>query len=88
MIGLNIDEKHLPGVILNLDIAAEMSNSLDALIIKDDDSMAISFTLSSPLMIDGTEDASAIAKAVRDRKTSAVDVIKNCLQRIATYDPW
>ena len=38
-------------------------------------------------MIDGTEDALAIAKAVQDRKTSAVDVIKNCLQRIATYDP-
>ncbi len=49
MIGLNIDEKHLPGVILNLDIAAEMSNSLDALIIQDDDSMAISFTPFKPI---------------------------------------
>ena len=48
LIGLNIDEKHLPGVILNLDIAAEMSNSLDALIIQDDDSMAISFTPFKP----------------------------------------
>ena len=48
MIGLNIDEKHLPGVILNLAIAAEMSNSLDALIIQDDDSMAISFTPFKP----------------------------------------
>ena len=48
MIGLNIDEKHLPGVILNLDIAAEMMNSLDALSIEDDDSMAISFTPFKP----------------------------------------
>ena len=48
MIGLNIDEKHLPGVILNLDIAAEMMNSLDALIIADDVSMANSFTHLKP----------------------------------------
>lgn len=48
MIGLNIDEKHLPGVILNLDIAAEMMNSLDALIIEDDVSMANSFTPFKP----------------------------------------
>lgn len=48
MIGLNIDQKHLPGVILNLDIAAEMMDSLDALIIQDDDSMAISFTPFKP----------------------------------------
>tara|TARA_B100000941_G_C28200434_1_gene396539 strand:- start:136 stop:342 length:207 start_codon:yes stop_codon:yes gene_type:complete len=48
MIGLNIDEKHLPGVILNLDIAAEMMNSLDALIIEDDVSMSNSFTHLKP----------------------------------------
>ena len=48
MIGLNIDEKYVPGVILNLDIAAEMMNSLDALIIEDYDSMAISFTPFKP----------------------------------------
>ena len=48
MIGLKIDEKHLPGVILNLDIAAEMMNSLDALTIEDDVSMANSFTPFKP----------------------------------------
>ena len=37
-------------------------------------------------MIDGEEAASAIAKDVRDGKTSALDVIQKCLRRIATHD--
>ena len=48
MIGLNIDEKYLPGVILNLDTAAGMMDRLDALIMEDEDSMANTFTPVKP----------------------------------------
>ena len=48
MIGLNIDEKYLPGVILNLDTAAGMMDRLDSLIMEDEDSMANTFTPVKP----------------------------------------
>ena len=52
--------------------------------------MTIAWLIPLPLlslpMIDGTEDASAIAKDVRDGKTSALDVIQKCLRRIEAHD--
>ena len=56
MIGLNIDEKYVPGVILNLDTAAKMKDRLDALIIGDDDSMANTFTPVKPTPVKPTDD--------------------------------
>ena len=56
MIGLNIDEKYVPGVILNLDIAAKMMDRLDALILGDDDSMANTFTPVKPTPVKPTDD--------------------------------